>query len=59
MKRNDKYIIINAPLGARITVLLRGYKILRVRRARYYVFNGIYYRYLPQEKICVFTKRPI
>ncbi len=58
-KRNKNYFVITAPAGARITVLPRGYNIVRIKRVRYYVFNGIYYRYIPREKAYEVIERPL
>lgn len=52
------YVRIGAPIGARIVFLPRGYEIVRVGRARFYVFGGVYYNYLPREKVYVVVERP-
>jgi Family of unknown function (DUF6515) len=53
------YVRIAAPMGARITLLPHGYKIVRVHRLRYYVFGGIYYRFLPHERVYVVVRAPL
>jgi Family of unknown function (DUF6515) len=58
-KHPEGYVKIVAPIGARITVLPSGYKIVRAHRIRYYVFGGIYYRYLPRERIYEVVKAPL
>lgn len=52
------YIRITAPFGARIAFLPRGYEIVKIRRENYYLFGGIYYRYLPRERVYVVVERP-
>lgn len=56
--RDKKYVVVSAPAGARIAVLPAGYKIIRHGRIRYYLYNGIYYRYLPRTKVYVVVKNP-
>ena len=53
------YIKVVAPIGARITLLPHGYKIVRVHRVKYYVFGGVYYRFYPREKVYVVVKTPL
>ncbi len=56
--RDKKYAVVSAPLGARIAVLPAGYKIIRRGRIRYYIYNDIYYRYIPRSKVYVVVKNP-
>lgn len=56
--RHEGYVKIAAPIGARITILPRGYKIVRMHRVKYFLFGGIYYRYLPHERVYVVVKEP-
>jgi len=53
------YVKVVAPIGARITLLPHGYKIVRVHRLRYYLFGGVYYRFYPREKVYVVVKAPL
>ena len=53
------YVKVVAPIGARITLLPHGYKIVRVHRVKYYVFGGVYYRFYPREKVYVVVKTPL
>jgi Family of unknown function (DUF6515) len=55
-KRPTGYVKVVAPIGARITILPHGYKVVRMHKIRYYVFGGIYYRYYPREKVYVVVK---
>ncbi|HEX2867039.1 MAG TPA: DUF6515 family protein [Ignavibacteriales bacterium] len=52
------YTRVVAPIGARVVFLPRGYEIVRIGRERYYVFGGVYYRYLPREKVYIIVERP-
>ncbi len=58
-KRPEGYVRIEAPIGASITILPAGYKIVRVRKIRYYLFGGIYYKYLPRKKMYAVVKAPL
>lgn len=58
-KRPEGYVKVEAPIGASIIVLPRGYKIVRLHKRRYYVFGGIYYRYYPKSKAYVVVKAPL
>ncbi len=53
------YVKVVAPIGARITLLPHGYKIVRIHRLRYYLFGGVYYRFYPREKVYVVVKAPL
>jgi hypothetical protein len=53
------YVKIVAPIGARITLLPHGYKIVRFHRVKYYVFGDVYYRFYPREKVYVVVKAPL
>jgi Family of unknown function (DUF6515) len=52
------YVKVVAPIDARITLLPMGYKVVRVHRVRYYLFDGVYYRYFPHEKVYVVVAAP-
>jgi len=52
------YVVVTAPVGARIDVLPVGYKVIRHNRAKFYVFRGIYYKFIPREKIYVVVNAP-
>ncbi len=56
---HEGYVKVVAPLGARISMLPHGYKIVRVHRKRYYLFGGIYYRFIPRERVYVVVKTPL
>ena len=58
-RRPEGFIKVVAPLGARITLLPHGYRIVHVRRVKYYFFGGIYYRFLPRERVFVVVKAPL
>jgi len=57
-KRPNGYVVVQAPVGARIDVLPGGYKIIRHNRLKYYLFGGIYYRFLPRERVYVVVSAP-
>lgn len=44
VKKNRRYVTVAAPVGMRIAILPRGYKVVRVRGVRYYKYKGVYYR---------------
>ena len=58
-RRPEGYVKIDAPIGAEITLLPAGYKVLRVHRVRYYLFGGIYYKFLPRRKVYVVVRAPL
>jgi len=43
-KKNKKYVVVAAPVGARISMLPTGYKVVQVKNARYYRYKGVYYK---------------
>lgn len=43
-KKNKRYVVVTAPVGARISVLPKGSKIVRVKNTRYYRCKGVYYK---------------
>jgi len=53
------YITIAAPIGARIDVLPAGCRIVHVKRMRYYFFGGVYYRFIPRERVYCVVERPV
>ena len=57
-RRSDGYVAVEAPVGIRITYLPRGYKLVRHRGLRFYLFGGIYYRYNPSAKFYFVVKAP-
>jgi len=58
-RRHDGVVKIEAPIGARVTVIPTGYKVIRLHRVRYYVFAGVYYRFIPSSGIYVVVKAPL
>ena len=50
-KRHEGYVKIAAPIGARIDVLPHGYRMVKIHRANYYKFGGVYYKFLQREKV--------
>ena len=52
------YILINAPIGARIRALPLGYTIVRFGGLSYYYLNGAYYNYIPSENVYVVVNKP-
>ncbi|MDH7447844.1 DUF6515 family protein [Aquimarina sp. 2201CG14-23] len=44
LKKNRKYVTTSAPVGVRVRVLPRGYKVVRVRGIKYYRYKGVYYK---------------
>jgi Ni/Co efflux regulator RcnB len=57
-RRPSGYAVVDAPIGARIEILPGGYKIIRHNRLKYYLFGGIYYRFLPRERVYVVVSAP-
>ena len=58
-RRPQGYVKIEAPIGAEITLLPAGYKVVRVHRVRYYLFGGIYYKFYPKRKVYVVVNAPL
>lgn len=58
-RRPEGYVKIVAPIGARIRLLPHGYKIVRVHRAKYYLYAGVYYRLIPRERVYVVVNTPL
>jgi Family of unknown function (DUF6515) len=58
-RRPEGYVKIKAPIGAEITLLPTGYKVVRVHRVRYYLFGGIYYKFYPKRKVYVVVNAPL
>lgn len=52
------YVSVAAPIGARIAVLPGGYKVIRRHSARFYLFGGIYYKFIPNEHVYVVVSAP-
>jgi hypothetical protein len=52
------YVIATAPIGARIDVLPGGYTVIRHHGLRYFLFGGIYYKFLPHERAYVVVSAP-
>ena len=50
-KRPSGYVKVPAPIGARISVLPHGYRVVRIHKVKYYVFGGIYYKFFPRENV--------
>ena len=53
------FAAVTAPLGARIDILPVGFRIVHVRRVKYYLLRGVYYRFLPRERVYVVVKVPL
>ena len=43
-KRGRKYVVVNAPVGVKVTTLPRGYRVVKVRGITYYKYKGVYYK---------------
>jgi hypothetical protein len=52
------YVVIGAPVGARLRVLPIGYTIVKFGGLSYYYLNGAYYNYIPSENVYVVVNRP-
>lgn len=52
------YVIIGAPIGARIRTLPLGFTIVRFGGLSYYYLNGAYYNYIPSENVYVVIDKP-
>lgn len=52
------YVVVGAPIGARIRALPAGYLTFQVGGINYYYFNGAYYSYLPDEETYVVVQKP-
>jgi hypothetical protein len=52
------YILIGAPIGARLRFLPAGYTIVKFGGLSYYYLNGAYYNYIPSENVYVVVNRP-
>ena len=57
-RRPEGYVKVVAPFGARISILPRGYEVIRVHRHKYFRFGGIFYQFLPREKVYVVVQAP-
>lgn len=57
-RRQEGYVVVTAPIGIRVNYLPRGYKIIRHRGIRFYLFGGIYYRYDPSARFYFVVKAP-
>ncbi len=55
---NSGYVVINAPIGARITGLPMGYVSFSIGPRRYYYFNATYYVYEPKTQEYVVVEEP-
>lgn len=44
VKRNNRFVRVKAPAGARVAVLPRNYKVVKRRGVTYYKRGGVYYR---------------
>ncbi len=53
------YIVIGAPIGARIRTLPLGYSVIKLGGLSYYYLNGAYYNYIPSENIYVVVNKPV
>ena len=52
------FVIIGAPIGARIRTLPLGYTIVKFGGLSYYYLNGAYYNYIPSENVYVVVNKP-
>ena len=52
------FVIVRAPVGARIGALPFGYINLNIGGIPYFYFYGTYYRYLPDEQVYVVVENP-
>jgi len=52
------YIMVPAPLGARIRVLPYGFFSFSIGPVPYYCFGGVYYQYIPNENVYVVVQKP-
>jgi hypothetical protein len=52
------YVVVGAPIGARIRGLPAGFLTFQVGGINYYYCNGAYYNYLPDEQIYVVVQKP-
>ncbi len=52
------YVVIGAPIGARIGTLPLGYSIVKFGGLSYYYLNGAYYNYIPSENVYVVVNMP-
>lgn len=57
-KGTKGYVVVTAPVGARIAVLPSGYRIIHRRRVTFYLYGGVYYQFIPREKIYVVVRKP-
>ncbi len=44
VKKNRRYVTVAAPMGARVTTLPKGHRIVKIRGVQYYTCNGVYYK---------------
>jgi len=44
IKKRNKYVVVKAPIGARITTLPIGYKKIRIKGVTYYRYKGVFYK---------------
>ena len=40
---NGQFVVVNPPIGLRISTLPRGYRVVTIGRRTYYRFQGVYY----------------
>jgi hypothetical protein len=52
------YFVVTPPIGASIDVLPGGYRVVRHNRIKYYVYGGIYYRFMPHDHAYVVVSAP-
>lgn len=52
------YVMVPAPLGARMRVLPYGFLRFRVGPVPYYYFGGVYYQYIPDDNVYVVVQKP-
>jgi hypothetical protein len=52
------YVVVRAPIGARLNVLPEGFVTVHVGKVPYYRYYGTYYVYDPDEKVYVVSELP-
>ena len=57
-RRPSGYVIVTSPWGIEVPYLPRGYRVIRHRGIRFYLFGGIYYRFNPSAGVYFVVKAP-
>ena len=58
IRRGNEYVVVSAPLGARLTVLPYGFRSFWIGPRRFFAFNSIYYVYEAGTKEYVVVEKP-